>query len=84
LRRSSYQPFVDGISLRICSAEDLIILKTMAARGRDWFDIESVIIRQAALDWDYIVPTLQSVTDNDELPAKIGKLKELKTRFYQK
>lgn len=84
LQRSSYQPFVDGISLRICSAEDLIIMKTTAARARDWIDIESVIIRQKVLDWDYIIDTLERVTDDDELPPKIDNLKELKSRFYQK
>ncbi|MGD9563213.1 MAG: nucleotidyl transferase AbiEii/AbiGii toxin family protein [Pyrinomonadaceae bacterium] len=83
LARSSYQEFVDGIKLRICSAEDLIILKTMAGRGRDWIDIESVVIRQNNLDWEYIVSTLECVTDNDGLSPRIDKLRSLKSQFYK-
>lgn len=84
LSRCSYQQFVEGISLRICSADDLIIMKTIAARARDWIDIESVIIRQGKLDWDYIITTLESITDNDDLSSKIVNLKSLKSQFYQK
>lgn len=84
LARSSYQPFVDDISLRVCSAEDLIIMKTVADRPRDWIDVESVIIRQNKLDWRYILKTLESLTDDEEIPRRIADLKSLRTRFYQK
>ncbi len=84
LTRSSYQPFAGGIDLRICSADDLIIMKTVAARDRDWIDVESVIIRQRKLDWVYIFSTLQGLTDDDEIPPKIEHLKLLKSRFYKK
>lgn len=43
-------------SLRLCSAEDLIVLKAFASRPVDWHDVETVVNRQGAdnLDWDYI------------------------------
>ena len=56
----------------------------MAGRGRDWIDIESVIIRQSSLHWDYIFGTLESVTDADELPPRIENLEALKSQFYNK
>lgn len=84
LSRSSYQQLVGGISLRICSADDLIIMKTIAGRARDWIDVESVIIRQDKLDWGYIFTTLESISDNDDLLSKIEDLKSLKSQFYRK
>ena len=54
IQRSSYFDYSPGISLRTCSAEDLIVLKAFAGRGQDWADVERVIVRQTGkLDWDY-------------------------------
>lgn len=39
----------------ICSAEDLIIQKVVAGRGKDWLDVESLLMEQRDnLDQDYI------------------------------
>lgn len=84
LARSSYQPFVGGYRLRICSPDDLIIMKTIAARPRDWLDVESVIIRQSALDWDYITVTLKSLDAYEDTSVRRENLQSLKSRFYQK
>lgn len=35
-----------GILLRLCSAEDLVIMKAFANRERDWSDIDGILIRQ--------------------------------------
>lgn len=83
LARSSYQPFVGGISLRICSPDDLIIMKTVAARPRDWLDVESVIIRQDTLDWEYILSTLAGLDAYEDMSTRLEKLKSLKSQFYQ-
>ena len=49
-----------GHQVKICSAEDLIIHKTVAGRPRDEADIESIVIRQGnKLDVDYIRQWLQ-------------------------
>jgi hypothetical protein len=84
LQRSSKQEFIEGVALKICSAEDLIILKTIAGRDRDWIDIESVIIRQSRLDWVYVLATLESLTDNEVIPDRVQRLETLRLRFYQK
>lgn len=53
--RASRFVFPGPVPLLTCSAEDLIVLKAFAARGRDWVDIEGIIVRQAGtLDWGYI------------------------------
>jgi hypothetical protein len=34
------------VVLTTCSAEDLVVYKAFAGRGRDWDDLEAVLIRQ--------------------------------------
>src|SRR5579859_7528699 len=52
IARSSPFELVSGIILNTASAEDLILLKAVAGRPIDWFDIEGIITRQSkALDW---------------------------------
>lgn len=82
--RSSYQQFTDGIELRVCSAEDLIIMKTVAARARDWIDVESVVIKQDNLDWDYIETSLASLDAYEDMNTRIDQLLRLKETFYRK
>lgn len=84
LHRSTYQKFTNDISLKVCSAEDLIIFKTFAARPQDWIDVETVIIRQSELDWDYIDSAIEQVSVYDDMDAKLKRLHELKAEFYQK
>lgn len=48
VERSSTFPIQEGASLLTCSAEDLIVLKAIAARDQDWADIRGVVARQAS------------------------------------
>ena len=46
---------VEGITLPICTAEDLVIHKAIADRPQDWMDIEGVLLRQRGkLDITYV------------------------------
>lgn len=83
LRRSSYQKFTDEISLKVCSAEDLIMFKTFAARPQDWIDIETVIIKQNDLDWEYIDSSIAMVQAYDHMDEKLERLHKLKAEFYR-
>jgi len=38
--------FAKGHTLRICSAEDLVVFKAFAARDQDWADINGILMRQ--------------------------------------
>lgn len=84
LERSTYQKYSDSVELRICSPEDLIVMKTVAARPQDWMDVESVIIRQSTLDWDYIEEKLSDLTAYEDMSDRLSRLSDLKTTFYQK
>lgn len=83
LKRASYQRFMPEISLKVCSADTLIALKTVAGRLKDFADIESVMIKQTSLDWDYIVEYLKQALEYEDISAKIAKLNEIKHQYYK-
>lgn len=85
LKRASYQNFTDNISLKICSADDLVILKTLAGRSRDWPDVESVLIKQSNLDWTYIEESIKQLFElESDLVGKYDHLLSLKKTYYRK
>lgn len=62
--RASDFAIAPGVVISTCSAEDLIIFKAFAGRAKDWLDIETIAIRQAArlddrLIWTELVPLLE-------------------------
>jgi len=58
-----------GWSAQICSAEDLIIQKVAAGRGKDWPDVESLLIeRRGKLDEAYIEGWLAQFAEALEKP----------------
>jgi len=60
IERATPFEFEEDFNLITCSAEDLIILKAIANRTRDWMDVEGIIMRQdKTLDTNYIVSRLQ-------------------------
>lgn len=61
--------------LTTCSAEDLIVHKAFAGRGRDWDDLESVLIRQQShLDLDQVRSELRPLL---EMKGDLGALDRL-------
>jgi len=69
-----------GWSAWICSAEDLIIQKAIAGRGKDWPDVEALLIEQRGqLDAAYIEDWLTEfadVLDNPEMLTQYRRLLE--------
>jgi hypothetical protein len=50
---------IANIPLRLCTAEDLVVMKAFANRPRDWSDVEGILIRQKGkLDKAYILDQL--------------------------
>jgi len=48
--------------LRICSAEDLAVTKTIAGRGQDWVDLQRIIQRSGAtMNWTQVYTELDSL-----------------------
>jgi len=70
--------FAKGHSLRICSAEDLVVFKAFAARDQDWADIKGVLLRQGKmLQLDQIFKELQPLVSLKEDDSIVPKLKRL-------
>lgn len=78
ISRSVRHEFLPEILLRLCTAEDLIVSKSFADRLKDWIDVESVIIRQPKLDWDYILRQLEPLAELKEAPELIDKLLKIR------
>jgi len=70
-------------SLRLCTAEDLIVFKSFAARPLDWRDVEMTIVRQgdAGLDWPYIEEQLRPLAELKDQPELLGELRALRERL---
>lgn len=64
----------DSRTVKLCSAEDLIIHKAVAGRGRDCSDIEGIIVRQGKrLNIGYIKRWLEEFAralENDEILSR--------------
>lgn len=75
--RSSMFTFPRDVSLRTCSAEDLIVLKAFADRPKDWVDVDGIIIRQTGLlDWDHVRQQLAPLVELKEAPEIVDRLEK--------
>lgn len=83
VRRGQEVALLPGRVLRLCTAEDLIVFKTFAARSQDWRDVEMTIVRQGddALDWRYIHEQLRPLLELKEAPELFEQLETLRGRL---
>jgi hypothetical protein len=80
--RASDYAFAEGVSLRVCSAEDLVVMKAFAARPQDWIDIEGILIRQRGrLDWTYVYANLEPLAELKENPGLVMQLRALEQKI---
>lgn len=64
-----------------CSAEDLVILKTVAGRDIDWSDIRRIIqVSGREIDWDLVFSELEPLLQLAENPESAEQLRELLER----
>jgi predicted nucleotidyltransferase len=78
-RRAVLREFLPGISLQVCQADDLVVLKAFAGRSKDWMDIENVLVRQGdRLDWDHILRELKPLVELKEAPEILVQLERLR------
>ncbi len=75
IERSSYFEFFPSISLRTCSADDLIVYKAFAGRGTDWDDCKSIIEKQkGTLNNRQIIEELSFLAELRGEPEIVDKL----------
>ena len=76
--RSSDFEAAKGVTLRTCSAEDLVVLKAFAGRELDWADVRGVALRQAGrLDQALIFRELEPLLELKGAPDSAARLREI-------
>lgn len=76
-RCSRWEP-CEGVSLRTCRAEDLVVHKVFAGRNRDWGDVETILARQhEKLDFRLIRFELMPLLELKGEPKSLEKLDSL-------
>lgn len=71
-----------GISLRLCSPEDLVVMKVFAGRSEDWRDVEGIVVRQGTkLDVDYVFRQTQPLLEVKEDRESAARLREILKRI---
>lgn len=81
--RSSMVDVSPGVSIRVASAEDIVIMKAIAGRGRDIMDIENIIEATPDLDVDRIrrwVREFSSVLEMPEIHDALERLPQRRPR----
>lgn len=75
VNRSSLFTFPPDVSLRTCSAEDLIVFKAFADRPKDWVDVDGIVIRQSGrIDWPYVRAQLAPLVELKDAPEILQRL----------
>ena len=78
VERATSFSYAPECSLITCSAEDLVVLKAFADRGKDWMDIEGILVRQdCGLDLEYIIDRLTPLCELKDAPEIVEKLHHL-------
>ena len=79
VRRARKIEIEEGAFVRLCSPEDLIVMKAFADRPLDWNDVRGILIRQGVgtLDWSYVHAHLAPLCEMKEAPEIPGRLKTL-------
>lgn len=73
---------IEGMRVKVSTAEDLIIHKAVANRPIDWLDIERILIRQRGkLDQDYIMTWLQQFAEGLDSPEILAHYRQLRQRY---
>lgn len=79
IERAETMEFEPGVVLRICSAEDLMVLKAFADRAQDRADIIGIARRRGDfLDWDAILERLTPLAEAKEEPAILETVRALR------
>jgi hypothetical protein len=74
--------FFPDKKLKICSADDLIVMKGFAGRDKDFSDIRGIVIKQKGnLNEDYVLEFLTQLADLKEEPELIDKVKDIFNKY---
>lgn len=73
---------IEGVTLSVCTAEDLIVHKAISERERDWQDIEGVLLRQGGkLDQPYVESWLEQFANGLDRPEILSRYLALRAQL---
>ena len=80
VERASPVELLPGRALRLCSPEDLVVMKLFAGRETDLRDARSVVVRQgeSRLDWPYMEAHLAGLASLAEDSGLVDRLRRLR------
>jgi hypothetical protein len=82
IERAVEVDFEPGVALRICAAEDLLVLKAFADRPRDQADVLSIARRSGrAVDWGAVEARLAPLAQAKGEPAILDRMRALRRDF---
>ena len=81
IERSSRWHYREDVTVRTCSADDLVVHKAFASRDRDWLDIDGILMRQGTkldtrLIFHELRPLVELKQDNNIIPRLEQKMRE--------
>jgi len=80
MERSVSVDFGVDVPLCCCSAEDLVILKTVAGRGQDWVDLQRIIQRSGdTMDWEMVFGELEPLLALIHEESRLDRLRNMVT-----
>lgn len=82
IRRATEVAFQPGVTLRICTAEDLMVLKAFADRLQDRADILGIALRSGrALDWDAVLERLTPLAETKGDLGIVDRVRQLRRQY---
>ncbi|MBI4503228.1 MAG: nucleotidyl transferase AbiEii/AbiGii toxin family protein [Gemmatimonadetes bacterium] len=82
IARAAEVEFEPGVALRICSAEDLLVLKAFADRLQDRADVAGIARRRGrGLDWDAVIARLTPLAETKGEPGILETVRGLRAQF---
>jgi hypothetical protein len=80
--RATEVEFEPGVALRICSAEDLFVLKAFADRLQDRADVAGIAQRRGrGLDWDAVIARLTPLVETKGDQGILERVHMLRAQF---
>lgn len=84
IERATEVEFEHGVALRICSAEDLLVLKAFADRPQDRADVMGIARRRGrTLDWDAVEVRLAPLVETKGEPGIMDRVRALRAQFAE-
>lgn len=70
----------EGVAVRVATAEDLFIMKVLANREKDLFDLSQIVRANPALDRNYVMGHVSEIAELLEMPEMVETASRLLAR----